>query len=63
MSVRASQGRKTLTQAEEDPQDLCDEDRCGYNEFFCETRFLLKKLKQSQRKNFNTCLELVIGSR
>ncbi|XP_061025554.1 rabphilin-3A isoform X3 [Eubalaena glacialis] len=39
---------------------VCDEDKFGHNEFIGETRFSLKKLKPSQRKNFNICLERVI---
>ncbi|XP_008845722.1 rabphilin-3A isoform X3 [Nannospalax galili] len=39
---------------------VCDEDKFGHNEFIGETRFSLKKLKASQRKNFNICLERVI---
>ncbi|XP_063171534.1 rabphilin-3A [Candoia aspera] len=39
---------------------VCDEDKFGHNEFIGETRVALKKLKASQKKNFNICLERVI---
>ncbi|XP_058267219.1 rabphilin-3A isoform X2 [Hemibagrus wyckioides] len=39
---------------------VSDEDKFGHNEFIGETRVVLKKLKPSQKKNFNVCLERVI---
>ncbi|KAF7657129.1 hypothetical protein LDENG_00031510 [Lucifuga dentata] len=36
---------------------VCDEDKFRHNEFIGETRIPLKKLKPSQTKNFNNCLE------
>ncbi len=39
---------------------VSDEDKFGHNEFIGETRVVLKKLKFSQKKNFNVCLERVV---
>ncbi|KAF4110520.1 hypothetical protein G5714_007551 [Onychostoma macrolepis] len=42
---------------------VCDEDKFGHNEFIGETRVALKKLKFSQKKNFNVCLERVVQTK
>ncbi|XP_071377215.1 rabphilin-3A-like [Centroberyx affinis] len=42
---------------------VCDEDKFGHNEFIGETRVALKKLKMSQKKNFNVCLERVVPTK
>lgn len=36
---------------------VCDEDKLSHNEFIGETRIPLRRLKPSQKKHFNICLE------
>lgn len=36
---------------------MCDEDKLSHNEFIGETRIPLRRLKPSQKKHFNICLE------
>lgn len=36
---------------------MCDEDKLSHNEFIGEIRIPLRRLKPSQKKHFNICLE------
>lgn len=36
---------------------VCDEDKLSHNEFIGEIRIPLRRLKPSQKKHFNICLE------
>lgn len=36
---------------------MCDEDKLSHNEFIGEIRVPLRRLKPSQKKHFNICLE------